>query len=68
MRNAVPLAGLAQMTRIPSRLPTRASWNKLQAAVPQGSVLNTKGRLGIVTLEFLHFSFSSFPLQPSQWT
>ena len=68
MRNAVPLAGLAQMTRILSRLPIRASWNELQAAVPQGLVLNTKGRLGIAMLEFLHFSFSSFPLQPSQWT
>ena len=68
MKSAVPLVGLAWMTWIPSRLPTQASWNELQVAIPRDSVLNTKGQFGIAMLEFLHFSISSFPLQPSQWT
>ena len=70
MKSPVPPVGLAQMTRILSRVPTRASlfWNELKVAIPQGSVLNTKGWHGIVTLEFLYFSFTSFPLQPGQWT
>ena len=68
-KSPVPPVGLAWMTQISGRVPTRASFgNELQVAVPRDSVLNTKGQHGIVMLEFLHFSFSSFPLQPSQWT
>ena len=57
-KSAVPPVGLAQTTRISTRIPTRASpWNKLQVAVPLDSVLNTKGQHGIVTLEFLTFLY-----------
>ena len=69
MKSPVPPVGLAWTTQILSRVPTRASsGNELQAAIPRDSVLNTKGQHGIAMLEFLHFSFTSFPLQPSQWT
>ena len=44
MKSTVPPVGLARMTRIPSRVPTRASHgNELQAAVPLDLVLITKG-------------------------
>ena len=56
-KSAVPLVGLAQTTRILSRLPTRASWNELQVAVPRDSVLNTKGQLEIATLRVFTFLF-----------
>ena len=66
-KRTAPPVGLAQTTWISTRVPTRASHgNELQVAVPLDSVLNTKGQHGIATLEFLHFSFTSFPLQPSQ--
>ena len=57
-KSAVPPVGLAWTTRILTRIPTQASHgNKLQAAVPFDSVLNTKGRHGIATLEFLTFLY-----------
>ena len=55
-KSAAPPVGLARTTRISTRIPTRASHeNKLKAAIPLDLVLNTKGRHGIATLEFLTF-------------
>ena len=57
-KSTVPPVGLARTTRILTRIPTQASHgNELQAAIPLDSVLNTKGRHGIVTLEFLTFLY-----------
>ena len=58
MKRTAPPVGLARITRISTRVPTRASHgNELQVAIPLDSVLNTKGWHGIATLEFFTFLF-----------